>query len=635
MLLLTFTRRAAAELERRAGAILNRLLGAPVGRTPPTLPWAGTFHSVGARLLRDYAPRIGLSPSFTIHDRTDSEDLMAIVRHDLGLSATTDRFPAKGTCVAIYSRLVNSDAPLDAVLAGSFPWCAQWSAELSELFAAYVDAKQAQSVLDYDDLLLYWEQMLEEPSLASEIGERFDHVLVDEYQDTNRLQARILLALKPAGQGVTVVGDDAQSIYSFRAATVRNILDFPAQFSPAATTIKLERNYRSTRAILDASNAVIALSSERVPKALWSDRVGAERPQVVNVRDEDAQARCVAEHVLELRETGIALKSQAVLFRSASHSARLELELGRRGIPFVKFGGLRFLEAAHVKDLLSILRWAENPRHRLAGFRVMQLLPGVGPATAARLLDAMDASPDPWPAIADFRVPAGAASEWASFLPMFRTLLGGEQRWPVDIELAAKWYEPQVPRLYEDAPARWMDIVQLMQIGATWPSRERFLTEVTLDPPAATSGEAGVPYQDDDYLVLSTIHSAKGQEWKSVDILSVVDGCMPSDLATGTAEEIEEERRLLYVAMTRAKDHLRLLVPQSFHVRNQASWGDRHVYAARSRFVPPALDRWFECCAWPPPPPPSHREPGQAAGEGRAAIDVAARIRARWRPNVK
>lgn len=628
MLLLTFTRRAAAELERRAGAILNRLLGGPVGGAVPTLPWAGTFHSVGARLLRAYAPRIGLAPSFTIHDRTDSEDLMAIVRHDLGLSATTERFPTKGTCLAIYSRLVNSGATLEAVLAGSFPWCAPWSAELSELFAAYVDAKQAQSVLDYDDLLLYWEQMLEEPALARELGERFDHVLVDEYQDTNGLQARILLALKPSGQGVTVVGDDAQSIYSFRAATVRNILDFPAQFTPPATTIKLERNYRSTRAILDASNAVIALSNERVPKTLWSERVTAEKPQLVNVRDEEAQARCVADHVLAMRETGIALKSQAVLFRSASHSARLELELGRRGIPFVKFGGLKFLEAAHVKDLLSILRWAENPRHRLAGFRVVQLLPGLGPATAARLLDAMDAAATPWSVLADFRVPPGAASDWASFLAMFRTLQSDGQRWPVDIELAAAWYEPHIARLYEDAAARWMDVVQLMQIGATYPSRERFLTEVTLDPPAATSAEAGVPYRDNDYLILSTIHSAKGQEWKSVDILSVVDGCIPSDLATGSPEEIEEERRLLYVAMTRAKDHLRLLVPQSFHVRNQATYGDRHVYAARSRFVPPALNRWFDSCAWPAPAPTTSLP--TAKGEG-VPIDIAARIRARWR----
>jgi len=628
MLLLTFTRRAAAEMERRAGEFLNRMLGAPAGRGAPSLPWAGTFHAIGARLLREYAERIGLAPSFTINDRTDSEDLLALVRHELGLSATAERFPTKGTCLAIYSRVVNSGAALEAVLGSAFPWCAQWQIELAELFAAYVAAKQAQNVLDYDDLLLYWAQMVAEPALAQEIGERFDHILVDEYQDTNRLQAQILAAMKPDGRGVTVVGDDAQAIYSFRAATVRNILDFPAQFDPPARIVALERNYRSTSAILDAANAVIALASERHAKSLWTDRASAQKPQVVSVRDEAAQAQCVAERVLALRETGVALKSQAVLFRSSSHSAQLELELARRGIPFVKYGGLKFLEAAHVKDLLALLRWADNPKNRLAGFRVVQLLPGIGPATASRLQDAMDGLPDPRPALAAFRVPPAAAEDWNAFVPVFDALHAGEARWPVDIELAARWYEPHLVRIYEDADARRQDIHQLLQIAATYPSRERFLTEVTLDPPSATSAEAGIPSRDDDYLILSTIHSAKGQEWKSVDILNVVDGCIPSDLATGTPEEIEEERRLLYVAMTRAKEHLRLLVPQRFHVHAQSAYGDRHVYASLSRFVPNAIAGRFESCAWPVAEPAARSR--AEAREGAPRIDLAARIRAQW-----
>ena len=630
ILLLTFSRRAAIEMERRAGRILSRVLGIRDDRGAPALAWSGTFHGVGARLLRRYAERIGLHESFTIHDRSDAEDLLAVVRHDLGFSATKNRFPTKGTCLAIYSRVVNSEAPLGEVLGTFFPWCARWEAELRNLFEAYVAAKQSQNVLDYDDLLLYWSQMMAEPRLAAEVGARFDYVLVDEYQDTNRLQASILRAMKADGRGLTVVGDDAQSIYSFRAATVRNILDFPHQFTLPARVVTLERNYRSTQPILDASNAVIGLASERFAKNLWTDRKSSERPQLVTVRDEVDQARCVAERVLEYRETGIALKSQAVLFRSSSHSAQLELELTRRDIPFVKFGGLRFLEAAHVKDVLSVLRWAENPRSRMAGFRAARLLPGVGPATAARLLDAMDGSPDPMAAMEAFDAPPSAAEDWRALVRLFGLLRGANAQWPAEMDLVARWYEPHLQRIYEDAYVRQGDLLQLQQIAATYRSRERFLTEVTLDPPGATSAEAGAPGLDDDYLILSTIHSAKGQEWKTVHVLNVVDGCIPSDMSTGTGEEIEEERRLLYVAMTRAKDHLHLIVPQRFYVHQQAAGGDRHVYASRSRFIPETLARFFESRAW----PVAHGGPADAEPRVEASaprVDISARVRALWR----
>ena len=629
VLLLTFSRRAAAEMERRAGRILARAVGGHAGGRPPALPWAGTFHGVGARLLRVYAERIGLHASFTIHDRGDSEDLLAIVRHDLGLSATKTRFPTKATCVAVYSRTINSEAPLADVLKSAFPWCAPWEAELRRLFAAYVTAKQAQNVLDYDDLLLYWAQMMADPALAAEVGERFDHVLVDEYQDTNRLQAGILRAMKPDGRGLTVVGDDAQSIYSFRAATVRNILDFPTQFTVPAQVLTLERNYRSTQPILDASNAVIGLAPERYAKRLWTERASAAKPQIVTVRDEADQARCVAERILDYREAGIALKSQAVLFRTSSHSAQLELELARRDIPFVKFGGLRFLEAAHIKDVLCVLRWAENPRSRMAGFRAVRLLPGIGAATAAKLLDAMDEAADPLAAMEAFRAPPAAGEAWRALVALFGTLRQEKTDWPAGMDLVARWYEPHLQRIYEDAHIRQGDIAQLQQIAATYASRERFLTEVTLDPPAATSDEAGVPGLDDDYLTLSTIHSAKGREWKTVHVLNVVDGCIPSDMSTGTGDEIEEERRLLYVAMTRAKDHLHLMLPQRFYVHQQNAYGDRHVYASRSRFIPQAITAHFEACVWPPAAPRSAGadDPGRQPGP---PVDIAARVRALW-----
>jgi DNA helicase-2/ATP-dependent DNA helicase PcrA len=627
MLLLTFSRRAAVEMERRVGGVLNRVMGQSASRSLPSLPWSGTFHGIAARLLRDYAARIGLDESFTIHDRGDSEDLLGMVRHDIGLSSTQNRFPQKGTCLSIYSRVVNSQQPLLQVLQQTFPWCAHWEVELKKLFGGYVEAKQQQNVLDYDDLLLFWCEMMSDPELAAEVGARFDHVLVDEYQDTNRLQAAILLGLKPTGQGLTVVGDDAQSIYSFRGATVRNILDFPQQFSQPARLVTLERNYRSTQPVLDVSNAVIAQAAERHAKKLWTDKPGSTRAQLVMVPDEAEQARWVAGRILEHREAGLTLKSQAVLFRTSSHSAALELELTRRQIPFVKFGGLKFLEAAHVKDMLAILRFAQNPRGRMAGFRVLQLIPGIGQVHASRLLDSMDVAADPTATLEAFKVPANASSEWQAFVQLYRALRQPQQPWPADMDLAKLWYGPHLERLHDDAPGRRGDVDNLERLASGYASRERFLSELTLDPPEATSDQSGAPHRDEDYVILSTIHSAKGQEWTSVHVLNVVDGCIPSDMSTGTDEEIEEERRLLYVAMTRAKEYLHLLVPHRFYVTQQSAMGDRHIYASRTRFIPEALAAQFDTVVW----PTAMVNGSFAKSTGPARVQVRDRARSAWR----
>src|SRR5271169_1331458 len=600
ILLMTFSRRAAAEMIKRVERISRKAMGDKAGVMTDALTWAGTFHGIGSRLLREYSDQIGLDQAFTIHDREDAADLMNLVRHDLGFSKTERRFPTKGTCLSIYSRCVNAEVPIEQVLATSFPWCSGWTAELKQLFGAYVEAKQGQNVLDYDDLLLYWAQMMSDPVLAEDVGGRFDHILVDEYQDTNRLQSSILLGLKPTGQGLTVVGDDAQSIYSFRAATVRNILDFPSQFSPPANIITLDRNYRSTQAILAAANGVIGLAAERFTKNLWSDRTSVTKPQLVSVRDEGDQARHIVECVLENRETGSLLKQQAILFRTSSHSGSLEIELTRRNIPFVKFGGLKFLDSAHIKDMLALLRFVENPRDRVAGFRLMQLLPGVGPTSAQRVLDFMAEAADPISELANAPVPSRVCGEdWGAFVATIENLRIGGAGWPAELERARLWYEPHLDRIHEDAVVRRADLIQLEQVASGYPSRERFLTELTLDPPDATSDQAGVPLLDEDYLILSTIHSAKGQEWRSVFVLNVVDGCIPSDLGTGTTDEIEEERRLLHVAMTRAKDHLHLVVPQRFFVHGQHAQGDRHLYASRSRFIPEKLLGLFERTSWP------------------------------------
>jgi DNA helicase-2/ATP-dependent DNA helicase PcrA len=393
VLLLTFTRRAALEMTRRAQqAVATAARSAAPGLAPAALrlPWSGTFHSIGNRLIRMHAARLGLDPGFNVLDRADAADLMDVVRQRLGLSKTDRRFPRKDTCLAIYSHRVNAQAPLRATLELSFPWCLEWEEALGALCREYVDAKLAQQLLDYDDLLLYWQLLMSEPGIAAAIGARFDHVLVDEYQDTNRLQAGILALLKPDGAGVTVVGDDAQAIYSFRAATVENIREFPQAFAPPARVVTLEQNYRSSQPVLDAANALMAETGRQYRKRLWSERRDGPRPAYVVVQDVEAQAGYVVEQVLAARERGVELRHQAVLFRAADHSDLLELELMRRNIPFVKYGGLKFLEAAHVKDLLAVLRLADNPRNRIAAFRVLQLLPGMGPANSARVCDAFE-----------------------------------------------------------------------------------------------------------------------------------------------------------------------------------------------------------------------------------------------------
>ncbi|MER9318367.1 ATP-dependent helicase [Mesorhizobium sp. M0659] len=626
ILLMTFSRRAATEMARRVERIAGEVLGRDASVIADALAWAGTFHGIGARLLRDYALTIGLDPAFTIHDREDSADLMNLARHELGFSKTESRFPTKGTCLAIYSRAVNAQAPLGEVLGSAFPWCAGWAEQLKALFARYVEAKQAQNVLDYDDLLLYWAQMAAEPEIAAHLGSRFDHVLVDEYQDTNRLQASILSALKPDGAGLTVVGDDAQSIYSFRAAEVRNILDFPQQFARAADVIMLERNYRSTETILAAANAVISEASERFTKNLWSQRKSSQRPKLVSVRDEAEQANYVCQAILAEREAGTVLKSQAVLFRASHHSGPLEIELTRRNIPFVKFGGLKFLDAAHVKDVLSVLRFAENPRDRVAGFRVLQLLPGIGPSAASTIVETMATSLDEEMGLARYRPPQRAAEDWPAFVALYSGLRARSGKWPADLEQVRLWYEPHLERMHEDATTRRADLMQLEQIGSGYASRERFLTELTLDPPDATSDQAGPPHRDEDYLILSTIHSAKGQEWKNVFVLNTVDGCIPADLGVGTKEDIEEERRLLYVAMTRAKDGLHLVTPQRFFTHGQAARGDRHVYASRTRFIPASILGAFEQTSWASvhaKDDPRHRP--------EVRVDLGARMRGMWK----
>jgi DNA helicase-2/ATP-dependent DNA helicase PcrA len=632
ILMLTFTRRAAQEMRRRAHEITKRALNESMGGVSATvsqrLGWAGTFHSIGNRLLRHYAAHVQLDPHFSVIDRSDAADLMDSVRAELGLAARDQRFPKKDTCLAIYSNRVNTRTPLQHTLEQHFPWCAQWEAELTALFRAYVEQKQHAHLLDYDDLLLYWHGMMGEPRLAQHIGAHFDHVLVDEYQDTNRLQAEILHAMKPDGTGLTVVGDDAQAIYSFRAAAVENILGFAERFQPRAEVVALAQNYRSTQQVLDVANAVMGEAPRAQRKYLLSIRGQGTRPRAVTVDELQTQAEYVCSEVLRRREASVPLKRQAVLFRSASHSDVLEVELARRKIPFVKYGGLKFLEAAHVKDLLSVLRWADNPRNSLAAFRVLQLLPGMGPVNASAAIEHLAAGGHAFDSLRTFKPPQTHEMDWRRLIELMLGLCDPELPWAGQVHQVREWYQRHFERIYEHFHTRLGDLEQLEHLSGQYPSRERFITELTLDPPHATGDLAGQPTLDEDYLVLSTIHSAKGMEWDSVYLLNVVDGSFPSEFATGKPELIEEERRLLYVALTRAQNDLALVMPLKFYLTQQSRQGDAHVYGGRSRFMTEKVLKTLDAVTF----RGSLGAGGdalQSTGE-QVTVDVGARLRDMW-----
>jgi DNA helicase-2/ATP-dependent DNA helicase PcrA len=561
ILLLTFTRRAARELLSRTGALLERAGISSRGRVV-----GGTFHSVAWRLIRLHAEPLGLPPRLSVLDAGDGADLLDLVRQELGCAESGKRFPRKATLADIYSRTVNAQRPLSEVLAEQFPWCEPHVEEIGRIFACYGRRKREAQSLDLDDLLLYWRALARHEVAGLRLAAMFDHVLVDEYQDVNALQVDIVAALRQDNRGLTVVGDDLQAIYGFRAASAEHILSFPALFADAAT-VTLERNYRSTQPILDVANVVAAQAERHHPKRLRSARGDGRRPQLVLCRDEAEEAILVADRVLAEHERGVALREQAVLMRTAHHSDLLELELGRRRIPYVKYGGIRYLEAAHVKDFLCLLRLVSNPADRISWFRVLQLVEGIGPRLAGRILEAFDldgeALPVQWassPVIPDRPRREGAA--------LVETLAaaGAEAAPGVQAELLRGALAPFVRRRYPDADARLHDLAVLAGAAAKAATLEHFAAELALDPPQSSADFAGPPRLDEDYLVLSTIHSAKGLEWELVHLIHVSDGNLPSDMALSSPDGLEEERRLLYVALTRARRGLEIYVPiRYFH----------------------------------------------------------------------
>ncbi|HEY4996689.1 MAG TPA: ATP-dependent helicase, partial [Solirubrobacteraceae bacterium] len=557
----------------------------------------GTFHSLAHRVVRMHASSLGLDAGFGVLDAGDAADLLDFVREELGHGAGRRRFPRAQTMLDIYSRTVNAQLPLVEVLAEAFPWCAEHIEDLGAIFRAYGVRKRLLGVLDLDDLLLYWRALASDEVLGPRIGGVFEHVLVDEYQDVNGLQVDIVRGLRATQPGLTVVGDDFQAIYGFRAASARHILDFPEQFQ-GTHTVTLERNYRSTAPILAVANAISAQDRRGFPKQLWTERAGGLSPQLVFPRDESAQAGEVCDRVIAAREEGMELRMQAVLFRTGHDSDLLELELTRRDIPFVKYGGLRYLDAAHVKDLIALLRLTDNPSDELSWFRLLQLLDGVGPIRARRILDALRPAPGEPPELgrwelAEAHVPEGSREQAGVVIAALTGAGAGSQSSTGEqVERLCAAIAPLIRLRYADGGIRVGDLDQLAAAARSSQDIRHFVSELVLDPPASSADIAGPPHLDEDYLVLSTAHSAKGLEWDAVHVIAAYDGNFPADMSTSSEEGIAEERRLFYVALTRARRRLYVYVPARYYHRPHGG-DDAHGYGQASRFLTSAVQELF------------------------------------------
>jgi DNA helicase-2/ATP-dependent DNA helicase PcrA len=629
ILLLTFTRRAAQEMVSRC----ERLVGSDSRQVQ-----GGTFHGTAHRLLRRFGPAAGLPADFTILDQGDAGDLMGLSRSALGYGDLKNaprgapRFPRADTLLAIYSRHVNTGQEVADILGEQWPHFLSWTGDIERCFTDYVRRKTDRNLLDYDDLLLSWALLLEQaPPIAQQLRALYDHVLVDEYQDTNPLQSRILRGLCTNGR-LTVVGDDAQSIYAFRGATIRNILDFPGQF-PGTRIITLEQNYRSTAPILESTNVLISRSTERYSKRLFTERDGGEAPWLVTVRDEAAQTAFVVDRLLELHEQGTPLREMAVLFRAGYLSADLEIELANRRIPYEKWGGLKFLEAAHIKDLLAFLRLLENPRDEVSWYRLLRLLPGVGDATARAAIELL--AQHQWEPMALGAVRAAARSRpgllaiAALFDGMRRVERQDQPHSPAEsIRLVRQLYDPLLQATYDDAPPRMADLDQLETIAAGYPDRTTFLATLALEPPAATQDLAVGSTDEDDALILSTVHSAKGKEWDAVFVIHASDGVFPMARLANDEAQIEEERRLLYVAMTRARHELYVTYPlHSYATRTGADF----AYSQLSRFLDPGVRQTMQRVTIGEPEPPLHPLPGPREGAVlEPIVDLRALLRGRF-----
>jgi DNA helicase-2/ATP-dependent DNA helicase PcrA len=592
ILLLTFTRRAAddmlARVAPRGGGADERICG-------------GTFHAVAHQIIRAHAESFSLPPEFSVIDQADVADLLDVLRADHDLVGARRRAPRAAVCADIYTRCVNTHTPVIEVVRASYPWCEDFTEQLAGLFRGYVAHKRRHGLVDFDDLLLLWRAALADASAGPVLRGLFDSVLVDEYQDVNAVQADIVRLLQPDGRGLTCVGDDAQAVYGFRGADPVHLRKLPGTY-PGMAVVRLDRNYRSKEAVLRLANAVRP-QSDGLHLMLTADRGAGAAPVLVRCHDEATQAREICARVLEAHEAGRELRDQAVLVRAAQHSDVLEIELSVRGIPFVKYGGLRFTEAAHVKDFLSAARVLANPADDIAWFRLLRLHEGIGPVHARRIIDALNpADPAPlgrWPDAVD-----AAPQRWrpalAATVAGLTAAAAMEKTADRAAAILATLDEPLRAR-YPDASVRIADLERLVDAAASRPSLHEALVELALDPPVSSSDLAGPPRLDEDYLVISTVHTAKGLEWPVVHLPHLVDGAVPSDMALATPGGLAEERRLFYVAITRARDELFLYAPLRMHHHRMAR-DDRHSYGQLSRFLDAAALAECEVTEADPPP---------------------------------
>jgi len=583
ILLLTFTRRAASDMLARAASAGN---GSVAG---PERIYGGTFHAIAHKIIRQHAESFSLPPQFTILDQSDTTDLLDVLRPDHGLAESGQRAPRAATCADIYTRCVNTGRPVSEVLAGSFPWCVPFTSQLADLFRAYTARKRARHLVDFDDLLLLWQAALADQPAGPVLRGMFDAILVDEYQDVNAVQASIVRLLQPDGKQLTCVGDDAQAIYGFRGADPAHLRQLSADY-PDLDIVRLHRNCRSRQGVLDLAN-LIRPSAPGLNLTLTGDRGPGVPPLLVRCHDEATQAREICARVLESVEDGAALRDQAVLVRAAHHSDILEIELSARKIPYVKFGGLRFTDTAHVRDFLAVARILANPADELAWFRLLRLHDGIGPGHARRVLAVLDAdtsgqdlAPDDWPRAAE-AVPARSRPALTATLGQLATAAGDpDPGTAAQAGAIVTILDPLIRARYPDATARLADLQRLADAAAGQPSLHDALAELTLDPPVSGSDLAGPPRLDEDYLTISTIHAAKGLEWLIVHVPHLIDGALPSDMALGDPGGLAEEHRLFYVALTRARDHLYLYAPLRLH-HHRRGRDDRHGFGQLTRFL--------------------------------------------------
>jgi len=575
ILLLTFTRRAADDILARV---------APTAVTAAERICGGTFHAVAHRIIRAHAESFSLPPEFSVIDPADVADVLDTLRADHDLVGTRRRAPRAAVCADIYTRCVNTHTPVADVVRSHFPWCTDFTAQLSGLFRDYVAHKRRHGLVDFDDLLLLWRAALADAAAGPALRGLFDAVLVDEYQDVNAVQADIVRLLAPDGRGLTCVGDDAQAVYGFRGADPAHLRALATAY-PDLTVIRLVRNYRSKAAVLRLAN-VVRPQSAGLELALTADRGGGQAPVLVRCHDEATQAREICTRVLDGHESGLDLRDQAVLVRAAHHSDVLEIELSARSIPFVKYGGLKFTEAAHVKDFMAAARVVANPSDDLAWFRVLRLHEGIGPVHARRIIGALQladpAALERWPAALEL-VPPRSRAAVASTIVGLTAAAAVEQTAARAAAVLAALIDPVRAR-YPDAAGRIADLERLADAAASRPSLHDALVELALDPPVSSADLAGPPRLDEDYLIISTVHSAKGLEWPVVHLPHLVDGAVPSDMALSSPAGLAEESRLFYVAVTRARDQLYLYAPLRMHHHRMAR-DDRHGYAPLSRFL--------------------------------------------------